>query len=126
MVTGPMPRKPKATRPNANTAGATIRWRAASRRRTDGAHAVSDAHQREHGEAQPVSAEVAGHKAGQNVQRRAAFARGVTISRTWREVVEVKTFTNSGITAPASVPQLITVASFHHKLVVAAKVGIMK
>ncbi len=26
MVTGPMPRKPKAMRPKANTAGASMRW----------------------------------------------------------------------------------------------------
>ena len=47
----------------------------------------------------------------------------VTISRTWRELVEVKTLTNSGISAPASVPQVMTMASFHHNDVVAAEVG---
>src|SRR5437773_9339714 len=38
----------------------------------------------------------------------------VTISRTCREWVDVKTLTNSGMSAPASVPQLMIVASFHH------------
>src|SRR5947207_15682068 len=38
----------------------------------------------------------------------------VTISRTWRDSVEVKTFTSSGMTAPASVPQVMIAESFHH------------
>ena len=39
----------------------------------------------------------------------------VTTSRTCRDSVEVKTLTNSGMSAPASVPQEMIVASFHHK-----------
>src|SRR5260370_35522857 len=38
----------------------------------------------------------------------------VTTSLTWRDSVEVKTFTNSGMMAPARVPQEMIVASFHH------------
>src|SRR5260221_4729277 len=38
----------------------------------------------------------------------------VTTSFTWRDSVDVKTFTNSGMMAPASVPQEMMVASFHH------------
>ena len=37
----------------------------------------------------------------------------VTTSRTCRESIEVKTLTNSGMIAPASVPQVMTVESFH-------------
>ena len=40
----------------------------------------------------------------------------VTTSRTCRESTEVKTLTNSGMIAPASVPQVITVESFHQRL----------
>src|SRR2546427_6102380 len=40
----------------------------------------------------------------------------VTISRTCRDPVEVNTFTNSGIIAPASVPHVITSDSFHHNV----------
>src|ERR1041385_1363212 len=40
----------------------------------------------------------------------------VTTSRTCREPTDVKTFTNSGMIAPASVPQVITEDSFHHKV----------
>ena len=38
----------------------------------------------------------------------------VTTSRTWRESTEVKTLTSSGMMAPARVPQVMIVESFHH------------
>ena len=38
----------------------------------------------------------------------------VTTSLTCADSVEVKIFTSSGIIAPASVPQVMTVDSFHH------------
>src|ERR1700704_5132712 len=38
----------------------------------------------------------------------------LTTSLTWRDSVEVKTFTSSGMIAPASVPQVMIVESFHH------------
>src|SRR6516164_5386082 len=41
----------------------------------------------------------------------------VTISRVCRESTEVKTFTSSGIIAPARVPQEIMQDSFHHNVV---------
>src|SRR5687768_8071220 len=37
----------------------------------------------------------------------------VTTSRTWPDSVEVKILTNSGMMAPASVPHVMTVESFH-------------
>src|SRR5215510_14760604 len=40
----------------------------------------------------------------------------VTTSRTWRDSVDVNTLTNSGMMAPASVPQVITVDSFHQRV----------
>ncbi len=49
----------------------------------------------------------------------------VTISRTWRELVDVNTLTNSGISAPASVPQLMMVASFHHRVLSPPRFGII-
>ena len=36
-------------------------------------------------------------------------------SLTWRELVLTKTLVNSGITAPATVPQLMMMDSTHHK-----------
>src|SRR5437667_5270392 len=47
----------------------------------------------------------------------------VTISRTWRDSVEVKTFTSSGMIAPASVPQVMIVESFHHIVASPPSVG---
>src|SRR6476469_9052945 len=38
-----------------------------------------------------------------------------TTSRTWIDSMDVNTFTNSGMIAPASVPQLITQDSFHQR-----------
>ena len=49
----------------------------------------------------------------------------VTISRTWREWVEVKTLTSSGMMAPASVPQVMTLESFHHSVVSPPRSGII-
>src|ERR1041385_3709809 len=40
----------------------------------------------------------------------------VTTSRTWREFTEVNTFTNSGMIAPARVPQVMTAESFHQRV----------
>src|ERR1043165_5950543 len=48
----------------------------------------------------------------------------VTTSRTWRDSVEVKTFTSSGMIAPASVPQVMMVESFHHMVVSPPRLGI--
>ena len=64
----PMPRNPNATRPNANTAGASI-----SAPKPKPLIQEPMAIKRHHRQAQPVGAEVAGHQAGQNVERRAAF-----------------------------------------------------
>ena len=50
----------------------------------------------------------------------------VTTSFTWPDVVDVKTFTNSGMMAPASVPQVMTVESCHHRFVLPPMSGIMK
>src|SRR5216117_1145318 len=47
----------------------------------------------------------------------------VTTSRTWRDSVEVKTFTNSGMMAPARVPHVMMVESFHHSVVSPASSG---
>src|SRR6266545_1408783 len=40
----------------------------------------------------------------------------VTTSFTWPELVEVKTFTTSGMIAPASVPQVMIAESFHQSV----------
>src|SRR5258706_6827855 len=50
----------------------------------------------------------------------------VTTSRTWRDSVEVKTFTSSGMIAPASVPQVMIVESFHHIVASPPSVGMSR
>src|SRR5215212_2464395 len=40
----------------------------------------------------------------------------VTTSRVWRDSTDVKTFTNSGMIAPASVPQVMMAPSFHQSV----------
>ena len=47
----------------------------------------------------------------------------VTTSRTWRDSVEVKTLTNSGMIAPASVPQVMMRRELPPERRVAAQVG---
>src|ERR1043166_3938106 len=49
----------------------------------------------------------------------------VTISFTWLELIRVKTLTSSGMMAPASVPQEMIIASFHHSVVSPPSVGII-
>ena len=49
----------------------------------------------------------------------------LTTSRTCREEVEVKILTSSGMIAPASVPQVITVDSFHQSVPSAPRPGMM-
>src|SRR5687768_9914972 len=50
----------------------------------------------------------------------------VTTSRTWRDSVEVKTFTSSGMIAPASVPHVMIVESFHHIVVSPPREGMRR
>src|SRR5262249_36480920 len=50
----------------------------------------------------------------------------VTTSFTCRDSVEVKTFTSSGMMAPASVPQVMIVDSFHHIVVSPPRLGIRR
>src|SRR6185436_2256861 len=40
----------------------------------------------------------------------------VTTSRTWLDSTDVKIFTSSGMMAPASVPHVMMVDSFHHSV----------
>src|SRR4051794_11837189 len=109
IVTGPMPKKPNATRPNANTAGASIR---APRPRVLTAYATAIRTM------MAIPSQNALKLPATNPERMLSDAPPsrelVTTSRTCRESTEVKTLTSSGMMAPASVPQVMTVDSFHH------------
>src|SRR6185503_2629704 len=49
-----------------------------------------------------------------------------TTSRTCADSVDVNTLTSSGMIAPASVPQVMTVESFHHSVVSPARSGMSR
>src|SRR6266545_7803339 len=49
----------------------------------------------------------------------------VSTSRTWPELVEVKIFTNSGMSAPARVPQVMMADSFHQSVVSPCRPGMI-
>src|SRR6476620_4307808 len=112
MVTGPMPRNPNATRPNANTAGASISGPRLNVVLTS--------------EPMPMSvtmlspSQYALKLPATNPDRMFSDAPPscdeVTTSLTCADSVDVNTFTNSGMMAPARVPQVITVDSFHQRL----------
>src|SRR5688572_27519464 len=109
IVTGPMPRNPNATRPNANTGAAIIR---ASNpiRLTQYAMLISATILRPSQYALKLPAT----RPARMLSEAPPSRDDDTTSRTWDDSVDVNTLTSSGMIAPASVPQVITVDSFHH------------
>src|SRR5919202_2486300 len=109
IVTGPIPRNPNATRPNANTAGA-IMSPASPSVLTPKATAISPM--------MTIPSQNALKLPATKPERMLSDAPpsrdDVTTSRVCADSTDVKTFTSSGMIAPASVPQVITVESFHH------------
>src|SRR2546423_12600593 len=108
MVTGPIPRNPNATRPNANTAGAIISVPnpvVLTRKPIDMRDIIA------------IPIQYALKFPATNPDRMLSDAPpsrdDVTISLTWRESTDVKTLTSSGMMAPARVPHVMTVESFH-------------
>src|SRR5688572_5041680 len=126
MVTGPMPRNPNATRPNANTAGATI----SAPRPVPGPAPIN---------VTPYAIAIRpmivmpsqyalkfpATRPDRMFSDAPPSRDELTTSRTCALSVDVKTFTNSGMIAPASVPQVMTVDSFHQSEP-SPSVGIMK
>src|SRR5438132_11054762 len=121
IVTGPSPRNPNATRPNAKTAGATIRP-ASPAVLTPYAIARSDIIVSPKQNALKFPAT----KPDRMFSEAPPSRDEVTISRTCREVTDVKTFTNSGMMAPAKVPQVMTRDSFHHRVGSPPRCGISR
>src|SRR5712692_1400883 len=106
-----MPRKPNATRPNAKTAGATISAPSPSVL-TMYAIPISTTMTMPSQYALKFPATSPDRMPSEAPPSRA----DVTTSRTWPDSVEVKILTSSGMIAPASVPQVITVESFHQRV----------
>src|SRR5207253_5566303 len=109
IVTGPMPKKPNATSPNANTAGASIIPEGNELLMTYPApiktRIVSPSQ---------YALKLPAMKPERMLSDAPPSRDAVTTSRTCRESVEVNTFTNSGMMAPAAVPQVMTNDNFHH------------
>src|ERR687883_564219 len=107
IVTGPMPRKPKATSPNANTAGAIIRaptpW-VLTPYAIDINATITIPSQ--------YALKFPATRPESTLSDAPPSRDDVTTSRTCADVVDVNTLTNSGMIAPASVPHVITVESF--------------
>src|SRR3954468_22709573 len=111
MVTGPIPRKPNATRPNANTAGATINAPMPCKL-TIYATVMRPMIVMPSQYAEKLPATRPDRMFSDGPPSR----DDVTTSLTCRDSVDVKTFTNSGMIAPASVPHVMTAESFHHSV----------
>src|SRR5215203_4352684 len=95
MVTGPIPRNPNATRPNANTGDAIMRASKPIRPSQYALKLPATSPARIFSEAPPSRDDD-------------------TTSRTCADSVDVKIFTSSGMIAPARVPHVITVDNFRH------------
>src|SRR5688500_3003638 len=121
-----MPRNPNATRPNANTAGATM---SAPRPGLTSVPMSVTPYATAMRPMIVMPSQNALKFPGTSPDRRFSDAPPsrdeLTTSRTWELSVDVKTFTNSGMIAPASVPHVITVESFRHSDP-SPSVGIMK
>src|SRR6266545_960842 len=106
-----MPRKPNATRPNVKTAGATI-IAPSPTMLTMNAVPISTTMTMPSQYALKFPATSPDRMPSEAPPSRA----DVTTSRTWPDSVEVKILTSSEMIAPASVPQVITVESFHQRV----------
>src|SRR5256885_6534791 len=104
-----MPRKPNATRPNANTGAASmIAASPYEEMMYETPIRATMVNPNQYAEKLPATKP-------ERIPSDAPPSRAdVTTSFVCRDSTEVKTFTSSGIIAPASVPHEIIVASFHH------------
>src|SRR5262245_8732155 len=119
IVTGPMPRNPNATSPNANTGGAIMilpKPRVLTPYAIDIKPTIASPIQN--------ALKLPAVRPDRMLSDAPPSRDDATISPTCPELVDVKIFTSSGIIAPASVPQEIIVASFHHSDVSSPRLGI--
>ncbi len=117
MVTGPMPRKPKATRPKAKIGAAKANFSGMRdmQRRVAGRN-NSEANIRSMMTSPIQKAEkLPATKPDRMLSEAPPCLEQLVTSRTWRELVLTKILVNSGISAPATVPQLMMTDNTHHK-----------
>src|SRR5687768_8668299 len=117
-----MPRKPNATRPNAKIAGAFISASSAPIVATHDAAAIRPmiARPSQYAEKLPAT------RPDRMFSEAPPSRDDDTTSRTWRECVDVNTFTSSGMIAPASVPHVMTVESCHHRSGLSPRFGMVR
>src|SRR5947207_4662307 len=116
MVTGPMPRKPKATSPNAKIGAAKRNFagmRESKARFVENCHATNIRTMMtrpiQNAEKFPAT------KPERMLSDAPPCLEQLVTSRTCREVVLTKTFVNSGMSAPETVPQLMMQESTHQR-----------
>src|SRR5216684_3898653 len=108
-----MPRKPNATRPKANTGAAVISVpRLGPQIATAYAAPISVAML----SPSQYALKLPATKPARMLSDAPPSRDALTTSLTCDDSVDVKTLTSSGMTAPASVPHVITVESFHHSV----------
>src|SRR5688500_6553878 len=117
-----MPRKPNATRPNAKIAGAFISASSAPIVATHDAAAIRPMIARPSKYAEELPAT----RPDRMFSEAPPSRDDDTTSRTWRECVDVNTFTSSGMIAPASVPHVMTVESCHHRSGLSPRFGMVR
>src|SRR4051794_33705807 len=112
MVTGPMPRNPNATRPNAKTAGAIMSADPPAGNVVLTPYAIAIRNMI----VMPsqYALKLPATKPERMLSDAPPCRDDVTTSRVCAESTDVNTFTNSGMIAPASVPHEMIVDSFHH------------
>src|SRR3954471_3334816 len=121
MVTGPMPRNPNATRPKENTAGESISCETPIRLKRY-ATPIRKTMLRPSQYALKLPAT----RPDRMFSDAPPSREEVTTSLTWLDSTEVKTLTNSGMIAPASVPHVMIVESFHHSVGLPPMLGISR
>src|SRR5215475_16182644 len=119
MVTGPMPRNPNATRPKANTAGATISPPRPPLKVYAMPIKMAILMPSQKPEKLPAT------NPDRMLSDEPPSRDDVTTSLTCCDSVEVKTLTSSGMIAPAAVPHEMMIESCHHKLGLLPRSGII-
>src|SRR5258708_26053575 len=120
MVTGPIPRKPNATKPKEKTAGAIIKLSKPCKliQNAMDISAIIEIPSQ-------YALKFPATKPDKILSDAPPSRDEVTTSLTCEECTDVNIFTSSGITAPASVPQVMTDDSFHHRVVSPPSSGII-
>src|SRR5229473_7851663 len=120
IVTGPIPKKPNATKPKAKTAGAIIKLSRPCKliQNAMDIRAIIEIPSQ-------YALKFPATKPDNILSDAPPSRDEVTTSLTCEECTDVNIFTSSGITAPASVPQVMTDDSFHHRVVSPPSSGII-